>query len=100
MNPIIQMRVLAGKGRPCTRRDEPGVFSAPRVRRASTLHRASDTETLQSQVNKAAKKRLSLSGLEVLHGRPSIAARTRDRSALASREYYDSMRDEPDRLQR
>jgi len=25
--------------------------------------------TLQSQVNKAAKKRLSLSGLEVLHGR-------------------------------
>ena len=30
---------------------------------------ASDTKTLQSQVNKAAKKRLSLSGLEVLHGR-------------------------------
>jgi hypothetical protein len=30
---------------------------------------ASDMETLQSQVNKAAKKRLSLSGLEVLHGR-------------------------------
>src|SRR5258706_15527849 len=32
--------------------------------------RASDTETLQSQVNKAAKKRLSLNGLEILHGRP------------------------------
>jgi len=32
--------------------------------------RASDTETLQSQVNKAATKRLSLSGLEILHGRP------------------------------
>src|SRR5262249_8812417 len=31
--------------------------------------RASDRETLQSQVNKAAKKRLSLCGLEVLHGR-------------------------------
>src|SRR5215831_15531478 len=31
--------------------------------------KASDTETLQSQVNKAAKKRLSLSGLEILHGR-------------------------------
>src|SRR4029077_5105260 len=31
--------------------------------------RASDTETLQSQVNKAAKKRLSLSELEILHGR-------------------------------
>jgi hypothetical protein len=31
--------------------------------------RASDTETLQSQVNKVAKKRLSLSGLKVLHGR-------------------------------
>src|SRR5262249_1635577 len=31
--------------------------------------RASDTETLQSQVNKAAKKRLSLSGLEILHER-------------------------------
>src|SRR5262244_3331975 len=34
--------------------------------------RASDTETLQSQVNKAAKKRLSLSGLEILHGRLRI----------------------------
>src|SRR5262249_17739686 len=32
-------------------------------------YRASDTQTLQSQVNKAAEKRLSLSGLEVLHGR-------------------------------
>src|SRR5262249_29409110 len=31
--------------------------------------KGSDTETLQSQVNKAAKKRLSLSGLEILHGR-------------------------------
>ena len=30
--------------------------------------RASDTETLQSQVDKAGKKRLSLSGLEILHG--------------------------------
>jgi hypothetical protein len=37
--------------------------------------RASDTETLQSQVNKAAKKRLSLSGLEILHGRPTTLAR-------------------------
>src|SRR6266550_2668881 len=35
--------------------------------------RASDTETLQSQVNKAAKKRLSLNGLEILHGRLSPA---------------------------
>lgn len=56
--------------------------------------RASDTETLQSQVNKAAKKRLSLSGLEILHGRlvrflangsarakPDIAHR--DRPAIA-----------------
>src|SRR5258706_12408235 len=33
--------------------------------------RASDTETLQSQVNKAAKKRPSLNGLEILHGRLS-----------------------------
>src|SRR5262245_26788284 len=36
--------------------------------------RASDTETLQSQVNKAAKKRLSLSWLEILHGRHFILA--------------------------
>src|SRR5215471_9945882 len=35
--------------------------------------RASDTETLQSQVTKAGKKRLSLSGLEVLHGRLSTS---------------------------
>src|SRR5262245_30528226 len=34
--------------------------------------KASDTETLQSQVNKAAKKRLSLSGLEILHGRQDM----------------------------
>src|SRR5947199_10052227 len=34
---------------------------------------ASDPETLQSQVTKTARKRLSLRGLEVLHGR-----RTRD----------------------
>jgi hypothetical protein len=33
------------------------------------LPKVLDTETLQSQVTKAAKKRLSLSGLEVLHGR-------------------------------
>src|SRR5262245_14852976 len=38
--------------------------------------RASDTETLQSQVNKAAEKRLSLSGLEILHGRLTKAAWT------------------------
>src|SRR5262249_15431499 len=31
--------------------------------------RASDTETLQSQATKAGKKRLSLSRLEILHGR-------------------------------
>src|SRR5262245_9689733 len=37
--------------------------------------RASDTETLQSQVNKAAKKRLSLSGLEILHGRQTSYVR-------------------------
>src|SRR5262245_60512424 len=38
----------------------------------------SDTETLQSQVNKAGKKRLSLSGLEILHGRLSrLLARRR-----------------------
>src|SRR5215831_1516168 len=37
--------------------------------------RASETETLQSQVTKAAKKRLSLSGLEVLHGRLRSFAR-------------------------
>src|SRR4051812_11526442 len=36
--------------------------------------RASDTEILQSQVNKAAKKRLSLNGLEILHGRLSRPA--------------------------
>src|SRR5262249_20374098 len=40
--------------------------------------RASDTETLQSQVNKAAKKRLSLSGLEILHGRLMNAVKRRN----------------------
>src|SRR5262245_47068432 len=38
---------------------------------------ASDTETLQSQVDKAGKKRLSLSGLEILHGRRLIARAAR-----------------------
>src|SRR5580700_7002721 len=44
--------------------------------------RASDTETLQSQVNKAAKKRLSLSGLEILHGR--LFSQSRRSSAVTS----------------
>ena len=39
--------------------------------------RASDTETLQSQVNKAAKKRLSLSGVEILHRRLMIVIEDR-----------------------
>jgi hypothetical protein len=38
--------------------------------------RAPDTETLQSQVNKAAEKRLSLSGLEILHGQLHKSARS------------------------
>src|SRR5262249_39323264 len=40
----------------------------------------SDTETLQSQVNKAGKKRLSLSGLEILHGRLNNNPETMERS--------------------
>jgi hypothetical protein len=43
--------------------------------------RASDTETLQSQVDKAGKKRLSLSGLEILHGRQNTAAPSSTRTA-------------------
>jgi len=38
---------------------------------------APDTKTLQSQVNKAAKKRLSLSGLEILHGRLQSSLRSK-----------------------
>jgi hypothetical protein len=33
------------------------------------VSRAADPETLQSQLAKTARKRLSLSGLELLHGR-------------------------------
>src|SRR5262245_4921057 len=43
---------------------------------------ASDTETLQSQVDKAGKKRLSLSGLEILHGRLTNRPRPRPRPIL------------------
>src|SRR6266478_4520879 len=46
--------------------------------------RASDTETLQSQVNKAAKKRLSLSGLEILHGRLEKRTLIKSLSPIAS----------------
>jgi len=46
--------------------------------------RASDAETLQSQVNKAAKTRLSLSGLEILHGRLIITAAPRQPAAPGS----------------
>src|SRR5262245_28560747 len=46
--------------------------------------RASDTETLQSQVNKAAEKRLSLSGLEILHGRLGISRITSGWATLPS----------------
>src|SRR5262245_36150841 len=53
---------------------------------------ASDTETLQSQVDKAGKKRLSLSGLEILHGRLSIlysdnCSRTRAAAHARDRDY-------------
>src|SRR5215831_9988072 len=44
---------------------------------------ASDTETLQSQVDKAGKKRLSLSGLEILHGRLSPAGAAHSMRASA-----------------
>src|SRR5215831_5227738 len=51
--------------------------------------RTSDTETLQSQFNKAGKKRISLSGLEILHGRLGSAS---------YREYKCSPSDQFDRL--
>jgi len=38
---------------------------------------------LQSQVNKAAKKRLSLSGLEILHGRLANRNNTTTQKLLA-----------------
>jgi hypothetical protein len=50
--------------------------------------RASDTETLQSQVNKAAKKRLSLSELEILHGRRT----TRPGAGFAGNAYSLDLR--------
>src|SRR5215831_7884943 len=49
--------------------------------------RASDTETLQSQVNKAGKKRLSLSGLEVLHGRQLWRRRQAPTTAVVGSKY-------------
>jgi hypothetical protein len=39
------------------------------------VSRAADPETLQSQLAKTARKRLSLSGLELLHGRLTISSR-------------------------
>jgi hypothetical protein len=54
--------------------------------------RASDTEILQSQVNKAAKKRLSLNGLEILHGRlisPGLPLVSRERESERERETED-----------
>src|SRR5262245_12654900 len=50
--------------------------------------RASDTETLQSQVNKAAEKRLSLSGLEILHGRLPRALTARTSGLANGRQAY------------
>jgi len=49
--------------------------------------RASDTETLQSQVNKAATKRLSLSGLEILLATISIGCANNERT-LADRKLW------------
>src|SRR5439155_23132419 len=47
---------------------------------------ASDPETLQSQVTKTARKRLSLRGLEVLHGRLDKGVHARLRRAMDARE--------------
>src|SRR5262245_9038614 len=53
-------------------------------KRISQAFRASDTENLQSQVNKAAKKRLSLSGLEILHGRLTSSDNPVERGLVVS----------------
>src|SRR5947199_2941763 len=52
---------------------------------------ASDPETLQSQVTKTARKRLSLRGLEVLHGRLSNIGNEEDATARAGQRTRDRL---------
>src|SRR5438552_7243728 len=68
---------------------------------------ASDPETLQSQVTKTARKRLSLRGLEVLHGRlnktlkaPAVAPRGLFVSAIPNLLYHVVASAYPARRQR
>src|SRR5262249_16618973 len=54
--------------------------------------RASDTETLQSQATKAGKKRLSLSRLEILHGRLARRCKCCSRAGRLQSSFRSAMR--------
>src|SRR5262249_47596608 len=69
--PILSSRASSAASLPPMRRPNHASRFEGIAKTKLQASRASDTETLQSQVNKAAEKRLSLSGLEVLHGRLS-----------------------------
>src|SRR5262249_37755668 len=74
-HPILSSRASSAASLPPVRRPNHASRFEGIAKTNLQASTASDTETLQSQVNKAAKKRLSLSELEILHGRLSVALR-------------------------
>src|SRR5262249_36565882 len=68
-HPILSSRASSAASLPPVRRPNHASRFEGIAKTNLQASTASDTETLQSQVNKAAKKRLSLSELEILHGR-------------------------------
>src|SRR5262249_1743689 len=84
-HPILSSRASSAASLPPVRRPNHASRFEGIAKTNLQASTASDTETLQSQVNKAAKKRLSLSELEILHGRLELeqgASPSRGPSAL------------------
>src|SRR5262249_42710323 len=74
-HPILSSRASSAASLPPVRRPNHASRFEGIAKTNLQASTASDTETLQSQVNKAAKKRLSLSELEILHGRLALLHR-------------------------
>src|SRR4029434_7871258 len=83
-HPILSSRVSSAASLPPIRRPNHASRFEGIAKTKLQVSRAADPETLQSQLAKTARKRLSLSGLELLHGRLMRAYYAAGRSLQAS----------------
>src|SRR5262249_17769316 len=86
-HPILSSRASSAASLPPMRRPNHASRFEGIAKTNLQASRASDTQTLQSQVSKAGKKRLSLSGLEILHGRLAKLLKAKHQRADAIQAY-------------